>query len=74
VSARDPPPTLTRLWTLASAAPNRLAVRVWHYHDDDTLGPDAAVELAMAGLPAAVRQGEVAHYRIDEHHSNAYAA
>jgi len=47
---------------------------VWHYHDDDTLGPDAAVELAMAGLPAAVRQGEVAHYRIDEHHSNAYAA
>jgi len=58
---------------LASAEPNRLAVMVWHYHDDDLPGPEAAVELAVAGLPASVSEAEVAHYRIDEHHSNAYA-
>jgi xylan 1,4-beta-xylosidase len=59
---------------LASAEPNRLAVMVWHYHDDDVPGPDAAVDLRMVGLPAATHQAKVTHYRIDEHHSNAYAA
>jgi xylan 1,4-beta-xylosidase len=59
---------------LASATRDRLAVMVWHYHDDDVPGPDAAVELAVAGLPGALDRAEVAHYRIDEHHSNAYAA
>ena len=43
---------------LASAEPNRLAVMVWHYHDDDLPGPDAAVELALAGLPADAGRGE----------------
>jgi xylan 1,4-beta-xylosidase len=47
---------------------------VWHYHDDDVTGPDATVELSVAGLPPAVRQATLAHYRIDEHHGNAYAA
>ena len=47
---------------------------VWHYHDDDVAGPEAAVDLAVAGLPAAARQATVAHYRIDENRSNAYAA
>jgi len=59
---------------LAGAGPNRVAVLAWHYHDDDLAGPDAAVDLAVAGLPAAAREATVAHYRIDEHHSNAYAA
>jgi hypothetical protein len=59
---------------LASAEPNRLAVMVWHYHDDDVPGPDAAVNLAVAGLPAATSEAKLAHYRFDEHHSNAYAA
>jgi xylan 1,4-beta-xylosidase len=58
----------------ASGEPNRLAVMAWHYHDDDVPGPEAAVDLAVAGLPAAVRQARVVHYRIDERHSNAYAA
>ena len=47
---------------------------VWHYHDDDVTGPDAAVDLAVAGLPAAARQATLTHYRIDENRSNAYAA
>jgi xylan 1,4-beta-xylosidase len=59
---------------LASRDGNRLAVLVWHYHDDDVAGPDAAVELAVAGLPSDATAAELAHYRIDERHSNAYAA
>ena len=43
---------------LASAEANRLAVMVWHYHDDDVPGPDAAVDLAVAGLPAAAHRGD----------------
>jgi xylan 1,4-beta-xylosidase len=58
----------------ASVEPKKLAVMVWHYHDDDVAGPDAAVHLAVSGLPAAARQAAITHYRIDEHHSNAYAA
>ncbi|HEX9190420.1 MAG TPA: beta-xylosidase [Vicinamibacteria bacterium] len=59
---------------LASAEPNRVAVMVWHYHDDDVPGPAAAVELAVAGLPAAIGEATLGHYRIDEHHGNSYAA
>jgi xylan 1,4-beta-xylosidase len=59
---------------LASREANRLAVLVWHYHDDDVPGPAAAVELSLSGPPDVVGSAKVAHYRIDEHHSNAYAA
>jgi len=59
---------------LASGEEGRLAVLVWHYHDDDVPGPEASVELDLAGLPAAATRVEIAHYRIDEDHSNAYAA
>jgi xylan 1,4-beta-xylosidase len=58
---------------LASLAPNRLAVLVWHYHDDDVAGPDADVRLTLDGLPIATSDARLTHYRIDERHSNAYA-
>jgi len=58
---------------LASRAPRRIAVMVWHYHDDDLPGPDAAVKLALAGLPANLASARLTHYRIDQQHSNAYA-
>ena len=57
---------------LASLAPGKLAVLVWHYHDDDVAGPDAAVQLSVNGLPSAVGDVRIAHYRVDETHSNAY--
>jgi xylan 1,4-beta-xylosidase len=57
---------------LASANDSTVAVLVWHYHDDDVAGPDAAVSLAIAGLPAGGIR--LTHYRIDETHSNAYGA
>jgi len=50
----------------------KLAVLVWHYHDDDVPGPAAAVELSLAGLPAAATQPKLTHYRVDATHSNAY--
>jgi xylan 1,4-beta-xylosidase len=59
---------------LASLEARRLSVLVWHYHDDDVPGPDAAVELSVSGLPLGRGQGRLQHYRIDESHSNSYAA
>ena len=59
---------------LASLDKNRLAVLVWHYHDDDLPGPDAAVELALNNLPFANGTAKLAHYRIDADHSNSYQA
>jgi xylan 1,4-beta-xylosidase len=59
---------------LASSEPGRLSLMAWHYHDDDVPGPDAAVKLVLQGLPAEARQARLTHHRIDEHHSNAYAA
>ena len=52
----------------------RLAVMVWHYHDDDVPGPDATIELAIDGLPNDLSAATLQHFRIDDRHSNAYAA
>lgn len=57
---------------LASLDGNRLAVMVWHYHDDDVEGPSAAVTLSLPGLPIAKGEAQLSHFRIDETHSNAY--
>ena len=57
---------------LASRDERQLAVLVWHYHDDDVPGDDAAVELDLSGLPRQFTK--LTHYRIDRDHSNSYAA
>ena len=59
---------------LASREAGEIAIMVWHYHDDDVAGPDAAVTLDVAGLPSGAERASVTHYRIDDRHSNAYAA
>ena len=52
-----------------------LSVLVWHYHDDDVVGPDAAVSLALDHLPAAFKKGAVmTRYRVDAIHANSFAA
>jgi xylan 1,4-beta-xylosidase len=56
----------------ASREAGRLSVMAWHYHDDDLPGPEAAVELALQGLPSDVREATLTHYRIDENHANPY--
>ena len=59
---------------LASLDKNTLCVIAWHYHDDDIPGPDAEVELRLNGLPLASGEAKLRHFRIDEDHSNAFAA
>jgi xylan 1,4-beta-xylosidase len=59
---------------LASLEGKKLTVMAWHYHDDDVPGPDAAVELSLSGLPLARGEARLQHYRIDESHSNSFAA
>jgi xylan 1,4-beta-xylosidase len=57
---------------LASRAERSIAVLVWNYHDDDLPAPPAAIELAIAGVPAATVR--LTHERIDADHGNAYDA
>lgn len=59
---------------LASLDKNTLCVIAWHYHDDDVPGPEAKVELRLDGLPWTGGEAKLRHFRIDEDHSNAFAA
>jgi xylan 1,4-beta-xylosidase len=62
--------TAADVGVIASRDTDRLAVLVWHYHDDDVPGPAAAVSLTIAGWtgsPAPPTQ-----FRIDADHSNAF--
>ncbi|HEY5041913.1 MAG TPA: beta-xylosidase [Verrucomicrobiae bacterium] len=59
---------------LASLDKNKLAVLVWHYHDDDVPGPAAAVDLTLNGLPFANGSATLTQYLIDADHSNSYEA
>ncbi len=54
------------------AAAKRLAVLLWHYHDDDIAGPDAEVALTLSGLPGDVSTARASRHLIDRTHSNAY--
>lgn len=57
---------------LAARDGNRVAVMIWHYHDDDLPGPDAHIALALKGLPERSGTTHVSHWRIDSEHSNCY--
>jgi xylan 1,4-beta-xylosidase len=57
---------------LASLEPGKLCILVWHYHDDDVPGPDAAVDLAFDHLPLDTGEARLTHYRIDADHGNAF--
>jgi xylan 1,4-beta-xylosidase len=59
---------------LACLGARKLSVLLWHYHDDDVPGPEAAVELNVSGLPPASRGAKCRHFRIDDDHSNAFRA
>jgi xylan 1,4-beta-xylosidase len=57
---------------LAALDEDRLAILVWHYHDDDLPGPDADVTLELDGLPATASPVLLHHYRVDRHHGNSF--
>lgn len=59
---------------LASLDGKKLCVMVWHYHDDDTPGLDADVTIEVGGLPVTVTSARLEHFRIDQEHSNVFAA
>jgi xylan 1,4-beta-xylosidase len=58
---------------LASRGPGgRIAVLVWHYHDDDVAGPDAQVHVRLAGLgPAPLT---LTRWQVDRRHADAFTA
>ena len=58
----------------ASLGKNKLCVLVWYYHDDDLPSPDAAIDLALNGIPLANGQATLTRYVIDADHSNSYEA
>ena len=57
---------------LASLDKNKLAVLVWHYHDDDVPGLNASVDLSVDNLPLANGSAKLTQYRIDADHGNSY--
>jgi xylan 1,4-beta-xylosidase len=58
----------------ATKANNEAAVILWNYHDDDVPAAGATVNVTIEGIPAGVEKVLLQHYRIDETHSNSYAA
>jgi xylan 1,4-beta-xylosidase len=59
---------------LASRDGSTVSILVWHYHDDDVPGPEAEVQLTVAGLPVRQADARLTHFRIDAEHSNAHTA
>jgi xylan 1,4-beta-xylosidase len=60
--------------SMATRTERQISTMVWNYHDDDVTVPPANIALKVAGIPATVKRALVRHYRIDESHSNSYAA
>ncbi|MGA2245644.1 MAG: beta-xylosidase [Verrucomicrobiota bacterium] len=58
----------------ASLDNGKLAVLVWHYHDDDVPGPAADVQLRLTGLPVPDSPLPARQFRVDAGHSNCYEA
>jgi xylan 1,4-beta-xylosidase len=55
---------------LGSRQERAVSVLVWNYHDDDLPAPPTEVELNLEGLPNG--RASMAHFRVDQNHSNAY--
>ena len=59
--------------SLATLERHKLAVMVWHYHDDDIAGPAAEVTLHLANIPLGSGRAKLSEFRIDANHSNSFA-
>jgi xylan 1,4-beta-xylosidase len=57
---------------LASIDGHTLYVMTWYYHDDDVSGPSANIEMSLSHAP--VKCATMTQYRVDQDHSNAFAA
>jgi xylan 1,4-beta-xylosidase len=59
---------------IASLDSNRVAILVWHYHDDDIAGPVASVKIKLNGIPNSAATARLTRYVIDADHSNSFTA
>ncbi len=59
---------------MAASDQKKLCILVWHYHDDDLSGPSASVDIKIDGLSVQSGKMRLEHFRIDQEHSNAFAA
>ena len=50
----------------------KVAILVWHYHDDDVAGPDAQITLSLNGIKGKPAQANL--WRVDGDHANAFSA
>jgi xylan 1,4-beta-xylosidase len=57
---------------LATTATGEASVLLWNYHDDDVAAGGAEIAVSVKSIPSAVHRVLLQHYRIDDHHSNAY--
>jgi xylan 1,4-beta-xylosidase len=57
---------------LASLDARRLSALIWHYHDDDVPGPDAAISLEFDGIPFRNGNATLTQFRVDADHSNSF--
>ncbi|MFZ6719083.1 GH39 family glycosyl hydrolase [Undibacterium sp. Ji49W] len=62
----------TDINALATKDKKTVSILVWNYHDTDIIDAGSPVALTIKGIPAD--KLTVHHYRIDEAHSNSYAA
>jgi xylan 1,4-beta-xylosidase len=53
-------------------ADGKVALLVWHYHDDDVAGPDAQVKINLKALKIAPAAAKL--WRVDGDHANAFSA
>ena len=60
--------------SLASLGQKKLAIMVWHYHDDDMPGPAAAITIHLTNLPISGMGARLTEFRIDRDHSNSFTA
>lgn len=59
---------------IATRKNHEVDILIWNYHDDDFAASPASIDLEVDGLPAALSQGVLEHFRIDSNHSNAFTA
>ena len=59
---------------LATRGDGNAAVMLWNYHDAEQTAEPSAVDVKISGLPASAHRVLLQHFRIDDHHSNAYTA
>jgi xylan 1,4-beta-xylosidase len=69
-------PDIDAIATRPISIPNNreIDVLVLHYQDEDLPAPDAAVDLAIAGIPETAKRVLVETFRVDTNHSNSFTA